>query len=112
MPSETLSHYAQEHGAKIIESYPVEVKETSLNTHVAVVLTKGVGTMWTAYTFVVLAFIGLFAILGLLNPIGPCSLPGLLKHFCNWCSCQSLWSVRMCSVEKRNSRLMSSSARL
>ncbi len=31
MPSETLSHYAQEHGAKIIESYPVEVKETSLS---------------------------------------------------------------------------------
>jgi hypothetical protein len=36
---------------------------------VAVALTKGVGTMWTAYAFVMLAFIGLFAILGLLNPI-------------------------------------------
>ena len=41
----------------------------------------------------------------------PCSLPGLLKHFCNWFSCPSLWLVRMCSDEKRNSRLMSSTAR-
>jgi uncharacterized membrane protein len=40
-----------------------------INAKIAVVLTKRVGTMWTAYSFAVLAIIGLFAILGLLNPI-------------------------------------------
>jgi uncharacterized membrane protein len=49
--------------------HEAEQAASGLNTRVAVALTKGVGTMWTAYTFVVLAFIGLFAILGLLNPI-------------------------------------------
>jgi uncharacterized membrane protein len=46
-----------------------EQAASGFNTRVAVTLTKGVGTMWTAYAFVVLAFIGFFAILGLLNPI-------------------------------------------
>jgi uncharacterized membrane protein len=46
-----------------------EQAASGFNTRVAVALTKGVGTMWTAYTFAVLACIGLFAILGLLNPI-------------------------------------------
>ena len=40
-----------------------------INTAIAIGLTKHVGSMWTAYTFVVLAIIGLLAILGLLNPI-------------------------------------------
>lgn len=40
-----------------------------LNDKVAVFLTHTVGNMWTAYSFVVLAFVGLFAILGWLNPI-------------------------------------------
>ncbi len=40
-----------------------------INKRIAVGLTKRVGTMWTAYSFAVLAIIGLFAILGLLNPI-------------------------------------------
>ncbi|HYX48221.1 MAG TPA: hypothetical protein VE843_00640 [Ktedonobacteraceae bacterium] len=40
-----------------------------INAKIAVVLTKRVGTMWTAYSFAVLAIIGLFAILGLLTPI-------------------------------------------
>ena len=49
--------------------HEAEQTASGFNTRVAVALTKGVGTMWTAYAFVVLAFIGLFAILGLLNPI-------------------------------------------
>ena len=49
--------------------HEAEQAASGFNTRVAVALTKGVGTMWTAYAFVVLAFIGLFAILGLLNPI-------------------------------------------
>lgn len=39
-----------------------------LNTRIAVALTKGVGSMWTAYLFTVLSFIGLFGLLGWLNP--------------------------------------------
>ena len=39
------------------------------NTKIAIALTNKVGTMWTAYIFTLLAIIGLFAILGLLNPI-------------------------------------------
>lgn len=40
-----------------------------LNTRIAIALTRGVGSMQTAYSFVVLALIGLLAILGLLPPI-------------------------------------------
>lgn len=39
-----------------------------LNTRIAVLLTKAVGTMWTAYLFTILAIVGLFGLLGLLNP--------------------------------------------
>lgn len=49
--------------------HEAEQATAGINTRLAVALTKGVGTMWTAYTFVVLAVIGLFAILGLLSPI-------------------------------------------
>lgn len=44
-------------------------EQTGFNTRIAVLLTRSVGTMPTAYTFVVLAIVGLFAILGLLSPI-------------------------------------------
>ena len=47
--------------------HEAEKAASGFNTRVAVGLTKGVGTMWTAYTFAVLAVIGLFGILGLLN---------------------------------------------
>src|SRR5438552_2551730 len=47
--------------------HQAEKAAAGINTRIAVGLTKGVGTMWTAYGFVVLAVIGLFAILGLLN---------------------------------------------
>jgi hypothetical protein len=43
-------------------------EQTGLNTRVALVLTKGVGSMWTAYLFTVLSIVGLLGLLGLLNP--------------------------------------------
>src|SRR5258708_4816976 len=46
-----------------------EKAAAGFNTRVAVALTKGVGTMWTAYIFTVLAFVGLLGLLNLLNPI-------------------------------------------
>ena len=44
-----------------------EQAASGFNTRVAVTLTKWVGTMWTAYIFVVLAVVGLFGLLGWLN---------------------------------------------
>lgn len=49
--------------------HEAEQKAGGVNTRIAVALTKSVGTMWTAYTFMGLAIIGLAAILGLLTPI-------------------------------------------
>lgn len=40
-----------------------------VNTRIAIALTNRVGTMWTAYTFALIAIVGLFAILGVFNPI-------------------------------------------
>ncbi len=45
-----------------------EQAAAGFNTRLAVVLTQHTGTMWTAYIFTVLAFIGLFGLLGWLNP--------------------------------------------
>jgi uncharacterized membrane protein len=45
-----------------------ELAASGFNTRLAVALTKSVGTMWTAYIFMVLAIIGLFGLLGWLNP--------------------------------------------
>jgi hypothetical protein len=45
-----------------------EKAAAGFNTWLAVVLTQGTGTMWTAYVFTVLAIIGLFGLLGWLNP--------------------------------------------
>ncbi len=42
-----------------------QLAAAGINAKIAVGLTKRVGTMWTAYSFAVLAIIGLFAILGL-----------------------------------------------
>jgi len=39
-----------------------------LNTRIAVGLTKAVGTMWCAYLFILISFVGLFGLLGWLNP--------------------------------------------
>lgn len=40
-----------------------------VNTKIAITLTNSVGSMWTAYLFVVIAIVGLFAILGVFSPI-------------------------------------------
>lgn len=44
-------------------------EHTRLNDRIAVVLTRSVGNMWTAYSFILLAVIGLCAILGVLSPL-------------------------------------------
>jgi hypothetical protein len=49
--------------------HEAEQKAAGVNTKIAVTLTKSAGTMWTAYTFMALAVVGLMAILGLLSPI-------------------------------------------
>ena len=51
------------------EVHKEEKAAEGINTAIAIGLTKSVGTMWTAYTFAVIAVIGLFAILNLLTPI-------------------------------------------
>jgi uncharacterized membrane protein len=48
--------------------HETEQAASGFNTRLAVTLTQGTGTMWTAYAFTVLAFIGLFGLLGWLNP--------------------------------------------
>src|SRR6266571_4159851 len=68
-PTSVLFHYEPHQPRNVNRLQEAEQAASGFNTRVAVALTKGVGTMWTAYAFVVLAFIGLFAILGLLNPI-------------------------------------------
>jgi len=45
-----------------------EKAAAGFNTRLAVALTKSAGTMWTAYVFTLLAVIGLFGLLGWLNP--------------------------------------------
>ena len=49
--------------------HKAEQEASGVNTRIAVVLTHSVGTMWTAYSFAVLAIVGLLAILGWLPPI-------------------------------------------
>jgi hypothetical protein len=51
------------------ELHKGELEASGFNTRIAVGLTKSVGTMWTAYSFAVLAIVGLLAILGLLPPL-------------------------------------------
>jgi len=48
--------------------HAAEQATAGFNTRLAVVLTQYTGTMWTAYIFTVLAIIGLFGLLGWLNP--------------------------------------------
>ena len=49
--------------------HQAEQAAAGVNTRIAILLTKRVGSMWTAYSFALLAIVGLFAILGWLNPI-------------------------------------------
>jgi uncharacterized membrane protein len=67
MKNETL--VAQHVPRNVNRVHEAEIAAAGFNTRLAVWLTEHVGTMWTAYTFAVLAIIGLFAILGLLSPI-------------------------------------------
>jgi len=50
------------------DTHKAEQEASGVNTRVAVTLTKAVGTMWMAYLFTVLALVGLFGLLGWLNP--------------------------------------------
>ncbi len=58
--------------------HKAELEASGVNTRIAVGLTKSVGTMWTAYSFAVLAIIGLLAILGW--------LPALVALLVVWAS--------------------------
>src|SRR6266487_6198759 len=49
--------------------HKAEQEASGVNTRIAVGLRKTVGTMWTAYSFAVLAIVGLLAILGWLPPL-------------------------------------------
>lgn len=49
--------------------HQAEQAASGINTSIAIALTNSVGSMWTAYSFVLLALVGLLAILGLLPPI-------------------------------------------
>jgi uncharacterized membrane protein len=49
--------------------HQAEIAVAGFNTRIAIALTRSVGSMWTAYSFVLLALVGLLAILGLLPPI-------------------------------------------
>ncbi|HJT55895.1 MAG TPA: DUF1003 domain-containing protein [Ktedonobacteraceae bacterium] len=49
--------------------HKAEQEASGFNTRIALSLTKGVGTMWAAYSFAVLAIVGLLAILGILSPL-------------------------------------------
>jgi hypothetical protein len=51
------------------EQHKGELEASGFNTRIAVGLTKSVGTMWTAYSFAVLAIVGLLAIIGWLPPL-------------------------------------------
>ena len=62
----------KEHIPRIITLHDVREKmrsEGGLNTRIAVYLTRTVSTMWTAYSFALLAIVGLLAILGIFPPI-------------------------------------------
>lgn len=68
--SKLFHHEPRPHQPRNVNQlHEAEKAQAGVNTRIAVGLTKSVGTMWTAYTFAVLAVIGLLAILGLLSPI-------------------------------------------
>jgi len=91
--------------------HKAEQKAGGINTRIAVALTKSVGTMWTAYTFMRLAIIGLAAILGLLTPIVALLVVWISQTFLQLFYYQLSWWDRMFSEEKRNFRPMSSLTR-
>lgn len=63
-------HEPHQHQPRNVNQIHAEERaDGGLNEKVAILLTKSVGTMWTAYTFAVIAIVGLFAILGVFTPI-------------------------------------------
>lgn len=63
-------HIKHEHVPRNVNLvHHIEQETAGVNTKIAVILTRGVGSMWCAYGFVFLALIGLCAILGLLSPL-------------------------------------------
>ncbi len=64
-----FSHQKHPHQPKNVNALVrAEQAAAGFNVKLAVLLTDGTGTMWTAYIFCALAFIGLLGLLGLLNP--------------------------------------------
>jgi uncharacterized membrane protein len=62
------NHQPHEHTPKNVNDVHAEELQ-SVNDRIAIALTKSVGSMWCAYTFIVLAVVGLLAILGILSPL-------------------------------------------
>lgn len=69
--SNKLYHYEKHpHQPRNINvTHTDEQQAGGFNAALAVWLTKHVGSMWTAYTFVIITLFGLLAILGILSPI-------------------------------------------
>ena len=65
-----------------------EQKEGGINAAIAVALTKSVGSMWTAYSFALLAVIGLLAILNLLSPVVALLIAWASQTLIQWSSYQ------------------------
>ena len=58
-------HEPRQHQPRNVNQlHKAEQAEAGVNTRIAVGLTKNVGTMWTAYSFAVLAVIGLLGFPG------------------------------------------------
>ena len=67
--SKLFHHEPHQHQPRNVNTLQeAEKASAGFNTRLAVVLTRYTGTMWTAYIFTVLAIIGLFGLLGWLNP--------------------------------------------
>lgn len=49
--------------------HEAEQKAEGINTKIAIVLTNSVGSMWTAYLFIIIAIVGLLAILNVFSPL-------------------------------------------
>lgn len=67
----TLFHHeARPHNPRNVNLlHEAEQKAEGINTKIAIVLTNSVGSMWTAYIFVIIAIIGLLAILNVFSTI-------------------------------------------
>lgn len=63
------SHPHQPQSVTLADTHEHIKSRGGLNAAIAVTLTRGVGSMWAAYIFVVLAVVGLFGVIGLLSPV-------------------------------------------